>query len=134
MAEMLMWCCEGSFSSIGTNLFLATQFKNAGVDVAILFDMEALVALAENKFGYEPAPLLKSYAKTIEKNMTAMGMPTDPAAHLKTAIDAGVPLFACGGWAGFLGVGSKLPAGIKVLDIPSVVKLITVAKRITGGP
>jgi|SRR4030042_4058875 predicted peroxiredoxin len=134
MNETIMWCCEGSFSSIGTNLFLATQLKNSGVDVAILFDVEALVALAENKFGYEPAPLLKSYAQTIEKNMKNMGIPTDPLEHFKAAIGAGVPLYACGGWVGFLGVASKLPTGIKLLEIPEVVKLLAGAKKVFGGP
>lgn len=134
MAEMLLWCCEGSFSSIGTNLFLATQLKGAGVDVAILFDVEALAALAERKFGYEPAPLLKPYEATIQKNIRAMGLPTEAAEYLKAAAAAGVPLYACAGWAGFLGVAQKLPAEIKVMEIPDVVKLLAQAKRIAGGP
>lgn len=134
MAEMLIWCCEGSFSSIGTNLFLATQLKGAGVDVAILFDTEALVALAERKFGYEPTPLLKPYEATIQKNMKAIGLPTEVAEHLKAARAAGVPIYACAGWAGFLGVAQKLPAEIKVMEIPDVVKLLAQAKRIIGGP
>lgn len=133
MTDMLMWCCEGSYSSIGTNLFLASQLKSSGVDVVVLFDGEALVALAENNFGYEPNPLLKNYAKTIEENMKAMGMPTEPEAHFKAAIEAKVPMYACGGWAGFLGVAQKLPAGITVLDIPDVVKLIAESKKISGG-
>ena len=134
MAEMLIWCCEGSFSSIGTNLFLATQLKGAGVDIAILFDTEALVALAEKKFGYEPAPLLKPYEATIQKNMKAIGFSTEVAEYLKAATAAGVPMYACAGWAGFLGVAQKLPAEIKVMEIPDVVKFLAQAKRIIGGP
>jgi peroxiredoxin family protein len=134
MAEMLIWCCEGSFSSIGTNLFLATQLRGAGVDVAILFDTEALVALAERKFGYEPTPLLKRHEATIQKNMKAVGFSTEVAEYLKAAAAARVPLYACAGWAGFLGVAQKLPAEIKVIEIAEVVKLLAQAKRITGGP
>lgn len=134
MAEMLIWCCQGSFSSIGTNLFLATQLKGAGVDIAILFDTEALAALAERKFGYEPTPLLKPYEATIQKNMKGIGFSTDVAEYLKGAKAAGIPMYACAGWAGFLGVAQKLPAEVKLMEIPDVVKLLAQAKRIIGGP
>ena len=133
MAEMLFWCTQGSFPSIGTNLFLATQLKGAGVDVAILFDGEALVGLAERESGFEAVPLMKPYEATIRKNMKAMGISDEVAEHLKAAVAAGVPLYACAGWAGFLGVAQKLPAEIKAMDIPDVVKLIAGAKRIAGG-
>lgn len=133
MPDLLMWTCEGSFASIGTNLFLATQLKNSGVDVVILFDGEALAAIAENNVGYEPTPLLKKHAETIEQNLKKMGMPSEPEEVLKIAVAAKVPLYACAGWAGFLDVAQKLPADIKLLEIPDVVKLIADSKRISGG-
>lgn len=134
MPEMLLWCCGGSTSSIGTNLFVGTQLKGAGVDIAILFDTEALAALAERKFGYESTPLLKPYEATIPKNMKAMGLSSEVMEHLRAAAAAGVPMYACAGWAGFLGVATKLPGEIKLMAIPDVVKLLAQAKRIVGGP
>lgn len=64
--------------------------------------------------------------------MKKMGFSADPAEFLKAAAAAGVPMYACAGWAGFLGVAGKLPPGIKVMEIPDVAKLVAEAKRITG--
>jgi len=53
---------------------------------------EALVTLAERKFGYEPTPLLKPHEATIHKNMKAIGLSTEVAEYLKAAAAAGVKL------------------------------------------
>jgi len=72
--------------------------------------------LAEKK--YDLPAMLQPYAETIKKNLAAAGIPTDPAAWPALVKAAGVPMYACGGWAGWLGVADKLPAGIEVNQAP----------------
>jgi peroxiredoxin family protein len=108
---------------------MATLLKGQGVDVAVLFVQEALVALAEGKFG--PSPLMARYAETMIENQKKLGMPTDPMENLNRAKSAGVPIYACGGWAAILGVRDQLPAEMEVIPLlPDITKLFTEAKKV----
>ena len=132
MAEVLIWQANGYLNSMTTALFTAAQLKGMGVDVAVLFDEEAIAALAEQKF--DVAPPLAKYATTIIENVKKMGLPTDTMDYVKQCKAAGVPLYACAGWCDFLGVREKLPPEIQAMEIPDVMKLTAEAKRIIGGP
>jgi len=130
--KTVFWICEGTYSSIATSLIFARSFKLAGVDVEVIFDEEALVALAEKK--YDLPAMLQPYAETIKKNLAAAGIPTDPAAWPALVKAAGVPMYACGGWAGWLGVADKLPAGIEVKPGAWVVAELAAAAKVIGAP
>ncbi len=131
MAEVLFLQANGTLNSMTTALFTAVQVKGMGVDVAMVFDQEALAALAEKKF--EPSPPLAKYITTIGENLQKMGLSTDVMDYVKQAKSAGIPLYACGGWADLLGVRGKLPPEVQVLEIPDVMKLVAQAKRTIGA-
>lgn len=129
MADTVIVCATGSSNSIVGSLFMATALKGAGVDVAVLFVQEALIALAEGKFG--PSPLMARYAETMFENQKKLGMPTDPRENLKRAKGAGVPVYACSGWAAILGVSDQLPAETEVIPVlPDITKLLAEAKKV----
>jgi predicted peroxiredoxin len=132
MAELLFWQNSGYADSLNTALFVATQLKSQGTDVTVLFDEAATAALAAGKFDISPP--LSDDTKTLEANVTKMGMSMDPMDYLKQAKSAGVSLVACAGWCDFLGVREKIPTEVQVMEMPDVFKLIAEAKRIIGGP
>ena len=129
MADTVIVCATGSSNSIVGSLLMATLLKGTGVDVAVLFVQESLVALAERKFG--PSPLMARYAETMIENQKKLGMPTDPMESLKRAKAAGVPLYACGGWTTILGVREQLPEEMEVIPLlPDITKLFAEANKV----
>ena len=132
MAETVIICsAASSMTSISLNVFTAMQLKGMGQDVALFFDWEALVALADKKF--QLSPILAPHQAEMMKNMQAAGFPTDPLEFLKGAKAAGVPIYTCAGTVGFLGIADKVPAEIQPLEIPDVMKLLAEAKKVIGG-
>jgi len=128
MAETLIFCAQGYANSISVSLGLANMFKGQGVDVAVLFSMEALVAFAERRFVF--SPLVAKYAETVIENTEKMGMSTDPMETLKRAKGAGGRIYACGFWADLLGVRDKLPPDMEIVEIADMLKLFTEAKKV----
>lgn len=128
MAETLILCDQGASNTIGSSLSVATMLKGEGVDVAVLFAMEALIAFAERRFGLPP--LMATYAETMIENAKKMGMPIDTMEMLNMAKGAGVPVYACGGWTDMLGVRDKLPPEMEVVEMADTVKLMAEAKKV----
>jgi hypothetical protein len=90
MAETLIMCSSGTQTSINGALFTAIQLQAKGIDVAVEFGQEALVAFAEKVFTI--STLLSTYAEKYITNAKAMGFPTDPMATLNLALPH-VPYF-----------------------------------------
>ena len=61
MAETLIMCSSGTQTSINGALFTAIQLQAKGVDVAVEFGQEALVAFAEKVFTI--STLLSTYTE-----------------------------------------------------------------------
>lgn len=130
MPEILIICPENK-ESIIVSLIEASQLKSGGADVAVFIEWGALIAFAEKKFEYSPP--IKRYAATLEKNLKKMGYSTEPMDYLKTAKDAGVPMYGCVVEATTLGIKDKLPAEIQLLELPDSTKLLVEAKKVIGG-
>jgi len=128
MADTLIFCAQGYANSISVSLALANVFKGQGVDVALLFSMEALVAFAERRFVF--SPLVARYAETVTENTKKMGMSADPMETLKRATGAGAPIYACGFWADLLGVRDKLPPEMEIVEMADMLKLFAEAKKV----
>ena len=127
MVETLIMCSQGTQTSINGALFTAIQLKDRGVDVAVEFGQESLVAFAERVFMI--SPLLSTYAQTMITNCKEMGFPTDPMPTLRMAKALGVPVYTAEPWVQVLGIADKLPGEIKVLSLAEMIELIAGAKR-----
>lgn len=73
MAETLILCSAGTQTSINGALFTAIQLRAKGVDAAVEFGQESLIALAERVFML--SPLLSTYAEKYLDNARKLGMP-----------------------------------------------------------
>jgi len=127
MAETLIMCNQGTQTSINGALFTAIQLQDIGVDVAVEFGQESLVAFAEKVFMI--SPLLSTYAETMIINCKELGFPTDPMATLKLAKALGVPIYTAEPWIQVLDIKDKLPEEIAVLSLSDMMKLIAGAQR-----
>lgn len=127
MAETLIMCSSGTQTSINGALFTAIQLQAKGVDVAVEFGQEALVAFAEKVFTI--STLLSTYAEKYLTNAKAMGFPTDPMATLNLAKQLGVRIYTAEPWIQVLDIGDKLPQEIEVLSLDDMIQLIADAKR-----
>ena len=108
-------------------LLTAIQLRDMGVDVAVEFGQESLVAFAEGVFTI--STLLSTYAEKMILNCKALGFPTDPRATLKLAKALGVPIYTAEPWIKVLAIADKLPDEIEVLSLSDMMKLIAEAKR-----
>jgi predicted peroxiredoxin len=127
MAETLIMCSQGTQTSINGALFTAIQLRDMGVDVAVEFGQESLVAFAERVFMI--SPLLSTYAQAMIANSKEMGFPTDPMPTLKMAKALGVPVYTAEPWVQVLDIRDKLPEEIEVLSLADMMRLIADAKR-----
>ena len=127
MAETLIMCSQGTQTSINGALFTAIQLKDMGVDVAVEFGQESLVAFAERVFMI--SPLLSTYAQTMITNCKELGYPTDPMPTLALARTLGVPVYTAEPWVQVLDIRDKLPEEIEVLSLAEMMSLIAGAKR-----
>ena len=121
---------DGSKQSIIANLSAAMAFRQQGLDVTLMYDQDAMIALAENKFQYHG--IIEGYQDAIEKTIGDMGFPTDPMVLLKMAGEAGVEVITCGVWAAVAGTKNELPSEIKVVELPDLFQMIAQAKKIMG--
>ena len=114
-------------------MVVATGLKNMGEDVAILFDQEALLAVAQNS--KEWAPLMQPHATALSEAFHKLGFPPDVSGYLKMAVTAGVPLYSCPGWAAIIGEVAKLPPEVQVIPTrEDFIRLYADAKKVIGGP
>ena len=127
MAETLIMCSSGTQTSINGARFTAIQLQAKGIDVAVEFGQEALVAFAEKVFTI--STLLSTYADKYLTNAKAMGFPTDPMATLGLAKQLGVRIYTAQPWIQVLDIGDKLPEEIEVLSLDNMIELIADAKR-----
>ncbi len=127
MAETLIMCSQGTQTSINGALFTSIQLKDKGIDVAVEFGQEALVAFAERVFMI--SPLLSTYAETMITNCKEMGFPTDPIPTLKLAKALEVPIYTAEPWIQVLDIADKLPEEIEVISLEDMITLIAEAKR-----
>lgn len=127
MAETLIMCNQGTQTSINGALFTAIQLQAMGVDVAVEFGQESLVAFAERVFMI--SPLLSTYAETMITNCKQLGFPTDPIATLQLAKALNVPIYTAEPWIQVLDIRDKLPAEIDVLSLDDMMALIAGARR-----
>lgn len=124
--DMIFVCKDGDFGSLLSHFIDAVTAKKAGEDAGLIVAEEALWALATGEF--TPRPALEDHI-----NMEAVrgaGLPTDRDGLLKMAVESGVPVVACGGWTMLLGLEGKLPEGVVVGEVGS---LLREAKKIIGG-
>ena len=127
MANTLIMCSSGTQTSINGALFTAIQLKAKGIDVAVEFGQEALVAFAEGIFML--SPLLSTYADKYLTNAKAIGMPTDPLQTLKLATSLEVPVYTAEPWIQVLDIGHKLPQEIEVISLDAMIDLIANADK-----
>jgi peroxiredoxin family protein len=126
-----------------SNLGVAMEAKKNGANVGVIFTQEALAALCnEGTFTWSPQLTGQAFRLTMADNAAAMGIPTrggrgegrqiDVRQLIEKAKEEGVPMYACPAWAGLMGLKEKLPAGIREIDLASVIKAITEAKTVIG--
>lgn len=122
---------DGSKQSLVANLALAVWSKQQGQDVVLMYDQEAMIAMAENNFQY--TGLLKPYAEDMERIIGGMGFPTDPIANLRMAKAMGVEIVTCQLWAGVARTKNEIPEEIKVVEIDEIFAMIASAEKIMGN-
>ena len=132
MIDVLFWQTTGYRDSIQTSLSVARSLTNMKIEVGVLFDKAALLALTSDEF--ETSPELADYETTIEMNLERIGLPTAMADYLEAARAAGVFLYACGGWCDFLDIKGPLPKYIEVKGLQDSVRLIAEAKKVIVSP
>lgn len=141
--ELLLICRDGLGNSITSVMLLAMEAKKAGVDVGVVFTQEALrVVAGEGVVRWSPGLTgqelrLRIADAAIAGNLPIMGgkgegRELDSLALVGQAKEAGVPIFACPLWAGFLGL-DKLPEGITVIEPAALVKTLQEAKQVIGA-
>lgn len=114
------------FGCIGTAV---VSTKQEGSKVALMITQEALVALAEKKFG--PAPLLESHMDKISAVLKQLAFPEDPVEMVKMAVSEGVKVFTCELWAGMVPEGS-LPPELEIVPVEELIRIIAGSTKILG--
>ena len=140
--DLLLICNHALANSLLTNLTMAKEAKNAGLDAGVLFTSEALQAITEGVFTW-PRELMEQRLRfKIVDNGKTMGIPAkgrgdgrqvDVLQLVTEAKAASIPMFACPLWTGLLGFQGKIPQGIQEIDIPTMLKMLQEAKSIIGA-
>ena len=122
---------DGSKQSIVANLATAIALRGQGLSVTVMYDQEAMIALAEKNFAY--SGLVKNYQSATDKIISEMGFSTDPMALLKIAKDSGVDIITCPIWAGVAGTKNKIPSEVRVVELGELFTAIAESKKIMGS-
>jgi predicted peroxiredoxin len=122
---------DGSKQSIIANLATAIALRGQGLSVTMMYDQDAMIALAERKFTY--SGLVENYQSATDKVINEMGFATDPMALLKMAKDSGVDIITCPIWAGVARTKNKIPSEVRVVELGELFKAIAESKKIMGG-
>lgn len=142
--DLFLICRDAVENSIISNLLMAMEAKKAGTDVGILFTQEALAAACGEAFDWSPllrererrigfANVAKEQGLPIYEAPTRRSIAIDTRKLLKEAKAAGVPMYACPAWTGFLGLRGKLLPELTEMDHATLLKTIKEAKTIIGS-
>lgn len=129
-------------SSLVGNMAAAMGARETGKEVAVLFTGEALAALARGSFAWPRELAGQEMRPALAANGAAAGLPVsgrgegkqlDAKAMVALAKDAGVALYACPTWTRLLGLGDRLPDGVRAIDTPVALDLLTNARTVVGA-
>jgi hypothetical protein len=129
--DMFIISRDGSKQSILANLATALALKGQGQEVVLMYDQEAMIALAEKNFDY--TGLVGKYASATENVISSCGVSTDPFILLKAAKDAGIDVITCALWAGVAGSRNQIPSELRVVELDELFHLIADSKKIMGS-
>ena len=132
MLDVLFWQTTGYHDSIVTSLSVGRALRPMGLEVGILFDQAALLALVGDDV--KTSPGLEDHRTTIDNNLRKFGLPTAVEGYIEEARAAGVHLYVCSGWCEFLGIKAKWPPYLEEKGRQDSVKLIAEAKKVIVSP
>ncbi|MFA4915614.1 MAG: hypothetical protein WC560_02945 [Syntrophales bacterium] len=141
--DLILICRDALANSLVGNLVLAMEAKKAGTDVGVIITEEALAAMTGGTFCW-PRELKEQVMRyKMADNAAAVGLTTQGGRGdgrqinlrqlITAAKEAGVPMFACPVWTALLGLKGNLPEGIKEVELPEALKMITEAKKVIGS-
>jgi len=121
---------ESKQSIIGC-LGTAIALRQKGLAVTLMYEQNAMVALAERKFEY--TGLLESYADITERAISDHGFPSEPMELLKIAKDVGVDIISCPIWTDVARSRNVLPSELRIVELDELFTIIASAKKILGS-
>ncbi len=139
--DLLLILRDALASSLVGGLLTAVEAKAAGQEVAVVVTQEALAALARGSFQWPRELSGQEMRLLLADRGAATGLPLlgkgegrqlDVKALVARASAAGVALYGCPVWSGLLGLDSRLPQGLQVLDKQGFFKIVQSAAKIIG--
>ena len=131
MIDIFIVSRDESKQSIVACLGTAIALRQKGLAVTLMYEHNAMIALAERRFEY--TGLLESYADATEKAISDHGFPTEPMELLKIAKEAGVDIISCPIWTAVAKSRNVLPSELRIVELNELFDIIAGAKKILGS-